>query len=148
MAIAVCIASCAALVLWYHVLLPAQLHQKAYRQVEVALLKLSTKRPADVSKGQWVGCLMHTWNLHTNFGPFLELHDLEALASELDEAVDGPVTLETIDWIWNQFLQRSHGGSTRYDTAYRPTKMIDLGYDGSELRWWLERYEEATTSKD
>ncbi len=87
--------------------------------------------------------MVHTWNLHGNFGPGLALGEIEAFADEIDEEVDGAVTLETVDWIWDQYLQRTQGRTKRYDTANRPTTCEMPEYKGDELRWWVERYEQA-----
>jgi hypothetical protein len=102
--------------------LPHWEHQQWYQMMEERILKLAEKVPDDVSPSQWAFCLCSTWNLHANCGGY-EYFDLayrERFLAQLDCKLNGRVDLSTIDWIWDQYVNHSRGGS-RYSLLYRPS---------------------------
>jgi Na+-transporting NADH:ubiquinone oxidoreductase subunit NqrC len=113
---------------WYKVLRPFQQHLAAYARLETAISDLKTKRPPDVTREQWsyvigwtmngVGncCAVHQFlkddqNSHQRFVDFV---------NELERKVQGNVTIETIDWTWDQFILVSRYGDS-YSRNFRPT---------------------------
>jgi len=98
-----------------------------YRRVEFLILRLADKQPADVSAAQWEQCLSCTWNLHVNYGPpgYFAEDRRDGFAAEFNRRLDGPVGLDTIDWIWDEY-ERNAPRAKSYD-HYRPTTSPMLG---------------------
>jgi hypothetical protein len=91
-----------------------EVHRRWYHRVEYLILQLAPKRPADVTPEQWAMCLLHTWNLHTNYGglEYFPEEAREPFAAEFERHLQEPVTLKTIDQIWDdytRFAPRSKG---------------------------------------
>ena len=130
--------------IWLLVLRPQQQHMDWYRMVEDRMLTLATKRPDDVSPQLWAFCLHCTWNLHTNAGGYNDF-DMAAkgeFLAEFDRRLNAKVDLGTIDWIWNQYVEHSHGGLSY--SKHRPTKpemmrQFSEAPDEFDLEDWLRR---------
>ncbi|HEY1379849.1 MAG TPA: hypothetical protein VGF55_23815 [Gemmataceae bacterium] len=51
--------------------------------------------------------------------------EADRFADEFDERLERPVSLATIDWIWDEYVRFSQGGE-RYSSKYRPTRSPDM----------------------
>src|SRR5689334_315753 len=60
-----------------------QQHLRAYKKMELAILGLASRCPADVSEDEWAHCIGCTWNLHCNYGgrDFIAPSELERIAA-------------------------------------------------------------------
>ena len=113
---------------WFLVIEPNLEHRQWSDRVRAELNSLADKRPADVPPGQWKFMVGWNLNLHGNWGvlhtwvdrdqkwPFLE---------ELERRLQGPVTVATIDWIWDEYARITKGGRG-YGERYWPTQSPDL----------------------
>ncbi len=117
---AICLSVC--VLFFRYSVLPHWEHQRWYRMVEDRILKLAEKNPEGLSPSQWAFCLHSTWNLHSNYGTY-EYFDLKyrnTFLAQLDRRLIGKVNLSTIDWIWDEYVKHSNGGS-HYSQLYRPS---------------------------
>ena len=94
-------------------------HRRAYRQVQLAVLRLATNRPPDVPEDRWTYCVHWTWNLHCGYSYRFETEELRRFADELNRKLDRPVKIDVIDWIWDEYLR--YEPSSRSDAHHRPT---------------------------
>lgn len=125
------IAMAAALVLaggatavWFLALEPISEHRRWYDQVHADLYALADKRPADVPPGQWEFMVGWTINLHTNWGAhhtYVDRDQMWPFLAELEQRLQGPVSVATIDWIWDEYARFTKGGRG-YGEGYRPTR--------------------------
>lgn len=125
-------------------------HRQAYRDVEREITRLALRKPESVNNSQWATCLLHTWNLHTNYGPFLTSDELQKAADQLRA---GRAELETIDEFWMLYVRLTNGRAARYDDANRPTqpKFLDelkdrSATDNDDLNEWLQMERAARSS--
>src|SRR5687768_9832635 len=98
--------------------------------MRVNLKSLADKRPPDVPPGQWEFMVGNTMNLHLNCGLSPANVDREQMwpfLEELERRLQGPVTVATIDWIWDEYARITRGGRG-YGERYRPTRSPDLQY--------------------
>lgn len=121
----------------------AAAHARWYRRVELQILKLAPRCPTEVTPAQWAQCLLHTWNLHCNFGHWSYFpHDQrEPFIAEFEERLNGPVNLGTIDWIWDDYSRRVPRAASYL--RYRPTTLqmledAELVPGADSLDRWLE----------
>ena len=119
-------------------------HLRWYRHVELLILKLAPRCPADVTPAQWANCLSWTWNLHTNYGPseYFGPRLQQPFAAEFERRLEGPVGLDTIDWIWDEFARcapRSIGYNRYRPTTPQALSDVAEGRTGpdSPLEWWI-----------
>ncbi len=134
---------------WFFGIRPHEEGMRTGKQIERAILKLSTKCPADVSRERWAHCIAWTWQLHTNYGPYSywDRDERQRFIEELEQRVNGHVDMATIDWIWDQYVESTTGGRD-YD-GYRPTVPERLEEVDSHpypskvdpLREWIQMYE-------
>ena len=99
-----------------------------HRRIRADYQLLAGSRPGDVGRGQWEFLVCWTRNLHGNWGTYYGIRDIrraEAFADALEDRLRHPVSMATIDWIWDEY-QIFAPGSRRYDTTYRPTRSPDL----------------------
>ena len=97
-----------------------------YRRVSASYEVLALKRPPEVTRGQWEYLVRVTENLHGNWGPFLrDRRRANRFMTELEDRLRGPVSVATIDWIWDEYPAFAPG-SKNYDQIYRPTRSPDL----------------------
>jgi len=138
---------------WFHY--QRSVHMRWYRKVEFLILQLTPKRPAEVTDAQWAQCLLHTWNLHTNFGPPGYFADGEryAFAAEFERRLQGDVGLATVDWIWDEYARNARARSYMH---YRPTtsEMLEVADDLNKyqqpesLDSWIRRLHERELVPD
>ncbi len=107
--------------LWFFAIRPYEEGMRTGEQIERAILKLSTKCPPDVSRERWAHCINWTWQLHANYGPYWnwDRNERQRFIEELEQRVNGPVDMATIDWIWDQYVELTDGGKNYDDN--RPT---------------------------
>lgn len=116
---------------------------RAHDNVELAILELSLNKPDSVTSSQWSLCLLHTWNLNSNYAAALDADELNELAEVL-RAGDG--TTRVIDDFWSKYVSLTDGRAASYDAHYRPTTPAMLAQDyGSAsgdygLEYWISRY--------
>jgi hypothetical protein len=113
-------------------ILPDLEHQRWSGRVRRSLEGLASKCPPEVSRARWDHIVSWTLNAHANCcsirgaviaderGPF---------ADELERRLRGPVDLETIDWIWDEFERISIYGK-QYSDCWRPTRPQRRGGGG------------------
>jgi hypothetical protein len=120
-------------------------HRPAYHSMELAILGLAEKCPANLTDEEWALCICCTWNLHSNYGgkDNIPAAELERLAAELRIKTSEGATLETIDWFWDEYA-RSAPQAASYN-RWRPTSPASLAsaprgdYECS-LKWWRSEY--------
>ena len=120
--------SAAATAFWFLALGPIHEHLQWYGRVRADLVALADKRPTDVSPGQWEFMVGWTINLHANSAAAKEWVDRGEtwpFIEELERRLKGPVTVATIDWIWDEYARITKGGRL-YGERYRPTLSSDL----------------------
>lgn len=95
-----------ALSLWAVFLRPAVEHGRLLRRVESCLDALARKRPADVTPADWDYLVGWTYNAKANclsVHQFIKDHArFRRFVEELEERLEGDVSIETIDWIWDE----------------------------------------------
>ena len=103
------------------VLGPFQDHRRWYDRVQADLESLKQKRPRDIERAQWAYVIGWTLNAHGNCGGhpnFVDSDMAELFADELENKLRGEVGMDTIDWIWDEYMRFSKVKS--YD-QFRPT---------------------------
>lgn len=112
------------LLLWFCYVEPIRSHHRWYGRIRGDIMKLSRKRPPDVSKGQWEFIIGWTINLHANCGSIrsaVEPSWRDRFAEELERRLAGPVTLADIEWVWDEYVRNTTYGPT-YSERWRPTR--------------------------
>jgi hypothetical protein len=120
-------------------------HQYWCQGVEDRIAALAESCPKGLSPDQWAFCVAWTWNLHGNHGGYSDFDSSERdrFVAEFDRRLRGRVDLNTIDWIWDQYVEHSKGGA-HYSRLYRPTEpnRLQLFRDGElgryDLHEWLD----------
>lgn len=100
---------------------PFRVHQRWYGRVEADLESLAHRRPPDVSRQEWGYVVGWTLNAHANccsHPNFVDRSQTERFADEFERKLRGRVGMETIDWVWDEFMRFSRIKS--YE-RYRPT---------------------------
>ena len=113
---------------WFLALEPIQEHRNWYRRVRADLYSLADKRPVDVSLGQWEFMVGWTINLHANSAAanqWVDRCEIWPFVEELERRLQEPVTVATVDWIWDEYARIITGGRL-YGERYRPTQSPDL----------------------
>ena len=98
-------------------------HRPVRAKMELAILRLSLECPEGVSENQWGYCITWTWIMQGNFGSMgghVPTDDLDRIADELNRRIDAGADLQTIDWIWDQYIL-AYPRIARYSESYRPT---------------------------
>jgi hypothetical protein len=111
-------------VFWVQTVEPARRHHAFCRALDAELKTLAHKRPPGVTRNQWHHVVAWTWNAHSNTlvaSPGIPRVEQERLLAELRERLASPVTLATIDWIWDEFVRLSPGWGASYSDRWRPT---------------------------
>ena len=114
--------------LWYVFVRPIQNHQRAYARISAGVQSLIDRRPANVSKNQWSYIIGWTMNGIGNccsvegfLNPDEESHErFRTLPDRFEDRLRGEVSLETVDWLWDELEFISKYGE-RYSDSYRPT---------------------------
>lgn len=118
-----------------------------YSRIETLIAQLAMTRPRDVTDPQWSGCIYWTWQLHTNYGGdnYFDHAASCTFADEFEQRLDGQVSLQAVDWIWDQYIQHTKGAQ-RYSDKYRPTtdEYLDSAdkWDYPSLDEWKSRFRE------
>lgn len=102
---------------------------------------LAKKYPQGITSGEWASCVFWTHNLHGNCGyyPAFPTDRLRVFADELNSRMGGEVDLNTIDWIWDEYVKYAHGGQ-QYSIKYRPTTPARLRE--ARLNWCVTDLDE------
>lgn len=126
-------------------------HMSWFRRIQFDILRLARKRPDSATPAQWAQCLATTWNLHQNYGPpgYFAEDRREEFAAELERRLGGVVTLDTVDWIWDEY-ERYAPRAKSYD-RFRPTtaamlqQATELERSGREksLEEWVRMLDES-----
>lgn len=100
-------------------------HNQFCRTTRAELETLARKRPPGVTRDQWKQVVGWTLNAHGNTLPFRMLiprAEMARFETELRERLSGPVDLNTVDWIWDEFVRLCGDGARRYSDNWRPTR--------------------------
>lgn len=128
-------------VVWIFLLEPIRVHAEFYSDVRGQLQSLAKKRPPNVTPKQWENIVGWTLNAHANcFAHWHQLsqQDMKQFEVELRQHLAGPVTLETIDWIWDEIVRLSPLGQS-YSDNYRPTRPSRLQeFEESNVSWGIQ----------
>lgn len=122
-------------------------HSRVYERMKVAITQLSMNRPDDLTDDQWAYCILWTWNLHGNYGylPYMPTDELEGIVEEFEVKSEADPSLETIDWLWDEYMRVAPSAS-HYE-HFRPTLLenrsdFEAGaHGGNPLSNWQESYE-------
>jgi|SRR5262245_4006302 len=115
-------------VVWFFAFEPLRSHARWYNRVRDAIRELASRRPPEVSRGQWEFVIGWTLNLHANCGGSAGAEGREwqeAFVAELKRRLQGPVGLNTIDWIWDEYERATRHGKD-YSDRWRPTRPENL----------------------
>jgi hypothetical protein len=108
---------------------PIHDHGRWFDRVNGSIKSLATRRPTGVSQEQWKQAVRWTLTAHANCCSAPEIlrtrdrAELQRFADELEHRLRGPVDLEIIDWIWDEFERISEHGK-KYSDGYRPGRGI------------------------
>lgn len=91
-----------------------------YSDVRADIYSLASKRPPDVSRGEWENMVGCTINLHANCGHSVDTDWRDRFAAELKRRLQAPVDVATIDWIWDEYVRFTKVGKS-YSDMFRPT---------------------------
>lgn len=100
--------------LWYrHATAPYREAEK----IHVHILSLADRRPAEMTQSQWDSAVSWTNNLHANslVWGYRNAPAIRSLRLQISSRLDGPVTMDTIIWIWDQYAELCPLGA-RYQT--------------------------------
>jgi hypothetical protein len=121
-------------------------HRRWYEHVNCCILRLAPKRPPDVPAGQWAHCILWTWNLHANYGgaTYFPEEQREPFVADFERHLMEPVTLATIDAIWDDYATRAPKAQNYMH--FRPTTsemLVHAGRTQDSLDTWLEQLKEC-----
>lgn len=93
-------------------------------QILSLIRSLESRHPADATPGKWKCAVGWTCTLHANSldAYQADVTSIRQFREELATKLEGPVSMETIDWIWNSYAGLCPGGANYQ--RYRPV-MID-----------------------
>ncbi len=124
---------------WVRVVEPVRRHSAFCRAVKAELRTLVHKRPPGITRKQWHHIVAWTWNAHANTlvaTPLIPPAEMNRFLAELRERLAGPVTLATIDWIWDAFVRLAPGWGPNYSQKWRPTSPEKLReFEESNASW-------------
>lgn len=99
-------------------------HERLIRRFDVCIEQLTHKRPANLSRNQWSFMVSWTMNARWNCLPvqnyITDKPRFHRFVEELEHQIEGEVSVETVDWIWDEIEAVSVYG-TMYSEKYRPT---------------------------
>ena len=123
-------------------------HGRVRDRMETAILKLAVARPPDLTDDQWAYCIFWTWNLQGNYGSvpsYVPTADLERIAAGLERRIERGVSVQTIDWVWDQYIQAFPDAASynhHRPTAPRNRARFEAGdHGGNPLSVWRADYE-------
>lgn len=108
---------------WLRFVEPIRRHGEFCRHVRHDLESLATKRPSGVTQKQWEHVVAWTLNAHGNcltFHTEIPQNEMDRFKTELKQRLAGPVSLQTVDWIWDEIVRLTPNGQ-QYSTNWRPT---------------------------
>src|SRR5262245_1023526 len=99
----------------------ADVHRQWQQRVEVLILRLARHRPPDVAPEYWTKCVVWTLKLHAEYGnlSYFPSDGRQPLIRDLERHLAEPVTLDTIDAIWDDYIR--HAPKARPYLKYLPT---------------------------
>lgn len=85
---------------------------------------LESRRPTEVTPGKWECAVGWTCTLHANSLDAYQsdVTSMRQFREELSSKLDGPVSMETIHWIWDSYAILCRGGAN-YQRRFRPQMM-------------------------
>lgn len=112
----------AGLALWWFGIEPIRQNRRGYDRVRADLVALAAKRPPEVSGGEWGHLVCRTLQMHGNcwWPPNVGRDWMGPFAAELERRLAGPVGVDTIDWIWDEYAGHTRNGRS-YSDEFRPT---------------------------
>jgi hypothetical protein len=113
---------------WYAVLRPMHNHRRAYDRLSDSVQSLVHRRPAGVSRNEWsyvIGWTMNALGNCCSVEEFLNSDEgsherFITLPDRFEGRLRGEVSLETVDWLWDELEVISKYGK-RYSAQWRPT---------------------------
>src|SRR5205809_765970 len=77
----------------------SQVQRQWHEHVELLILRLTPRRPADLTEAQWAHCIFWTWNLHANYGhwSYFPMDQRDAFVTDFERHLSETVTVNTID---------------------------------------------------
>jgi hypothetical protein len=129
----VCISAVGTAVSFAWLVYRAEVHRHWERRVQVLILRLARKRPADVTPEYWTKCVVWTLQLHGQYGnlSYFPSAGRQPLIRDLERRLAEPVTVHTIDDVWDDYVR--HAPKARPYLIYRPTaNQIQNGYSTDE----------------
>jgi hypothetical protein len=131
MSVVVCVVGVAVAFCW--AVHRADVHRQWQQRVEVLILRLARDRPPDVAPEYWTKCVVWTLKLHGEYGnlSYFPSEGRQPLIRDLERHLTEPVTLQTIDAIWHDYIR--HAPRARPYLKYLPTTpQIQEGYSTDE----------------
>jgi hypothetical protein len=126
---------------WLRIVEPIRRHNEFCEKVRADFKSLAKKRPPNVSRKQWENVVAWTLNAHANCLTFhrnIPPDEMVRFEAELKQRLAGPVSLETIDWIWDEIVRLTPGGQ-RYSDDWRPTLPERLKeFEEGNISWGIE----------
>ena len=113
---------------WINVIEPSRRHFAFCQDVTSQLETLAYKRPSGLSRQQWQQIFSWTLNANANTFPWakeMAPADMDEFQINLRKELSQPVTLNTVDWIWDEMARLTPTGR-RYADRYRPTTQQKL----------------------
>lgn len=104
--------------------------------VEELLRSLVSRRPSDMSRGQWGSAVAWTLNLHSNSLLMFEADGptIGAFEDQLQAKLAGDVDMQTIHWIWDEYANLCpHGASYQ---RFKPQMMEEIASIGPGADPW------------
>lgn len=128
----------ALLMAWFDAALlrPVREHTRWFYAVRDRIESLKDRRPPEVGRAEWGYVVGWTLNAHGNCCSFrgsVKPADMWPFAEALDRRLRGRVGMDTIDWIWDEYVRISTVGPS-YSRSYRPTAPERLK-DASTMTW-------------
>lgn len=129
-------------VFWFSVVDPARRHAEFCQATKAEFESLAKKRPPTITRRQWQNVVSWTLNAHGNclqFAQNLPQSERDRFLTQLRQRLQGPVELETVDWIWDEIMRLTPNGR-RYSDRWRPTtpKRLQEYKDGDLERGGIE----------
>jgi hypothetical protein len=93
-------------------------------RTRAVLVSLLNRPPQNVSTADWRDSIGMTITAHANCfldDPRLDLVEYERFVDELENRSNGAITLDLIDWVWDE-IERIGVNGTSYSADYRPTR--------------------------